>query len=243
MTASKWDPKDIITLAFVAVGSAFIFFLSPFALVWMEVGTDVSELSFVNLACRFMALPLANVLLLDIIEDVAGDAHPYLKGIIPPALFPARNVILIGIPWAVTAVAHFTVPAAPEFWMCLGMALIIPIANAVFFGTLFHLRRRGSRYWTEKPAEEGSRMSVSRKAAMIYVAAMGIIPLAAMSGAYYLGIADTGLGPAILYILALGLVQFLSWAWMLVKISDRWTPGRAAVPCKSGDKEDRNRCR
>lgn len=85
-------------------------------------------------------------------------------------------------------------------------------------------------------------MSISRKAAMIYVAAMGIIPLAAMSGAYYIGFTDQGLGPAILYILAVGLVQFLSWAWMLAKISDKWTSRRVAVPYKSGDKEDRQRC-
>lgn len=84
---------------------------------------------------------------------------------------------------------------------------------------------------------------ISRTAALVYVAAMGIIPLAAMSGAYYIGFTDQGLGPAILYILALGLVQFLSWAWMLVKISGRWTPRRVAVPYKSGDKEDRQRCR
>lgn len=86
-------------------------------------------------------------------------------------------------------------------------------------------------------------MSVSRKAAMIYVAAMGIIPLAAMSGAYWLGTDGADMGLAVLYILALGLIQFLSWAWMLVKISDRWTPRRVAVPLKSGDKEDRQRCR
>ena len=86
-------------------------------------------------------------------------------------------------------------------------------------------------------------MNVSKTAAITYVLAMAILPVLAMSGAYYFGITDSGLGPAILYILTLGLVQFLSWAWMLVKISGRWTPKRVAAPLKRGEKEDRQRCK
>ena len=84
---------------------------------------------------------------------------------------------------------------------------------------------------------------IGRSAALLYVAAMGMIPIGAMAGAYWLGTdgADTGL--AILYTLALGLVQFLSWAWMLVKISGRWTPGRGAVPSNSGKPKEKERCR
>ena len=86
-------------------------------------------------------------------------------------------------------------------------------------------------------------MNVSRTAALISVMAIGILPVAAMSGAYYMGITDAGLASAAVYIATLGLVQFLSWAWMLVKISGRWTPRGAVAPYKSGDKEDRQRCK
>ena len=78
---------------------------------------------------------------------------------------------------------------------------------------------------------------------MLFVLAMAIIPIITMFGAYYLGHYGVSEDVAFVTILVVGFGQFLSWAWMLVKISGRWAPRGKAVAEAIENEEEDQRCK
>lgn len=84
---------------------------------------------------------------------------------------------------------------------------------------------------------------IGKGAATAFVVAMAIIPIITMFGAYYLGYYGVSDDVAFVTILVVGFGQFLSWAWMLVKISGRWTARRMAAIKVIENEEEDQRCR
>ena len=84
---------------------------------------------------------------------------------------------------------------------------------------------------------------IGRRGAMAYVGIQAATPIMAMYVAYSLGAEGADVAVASAFILACGTAIFLSWAWMLARISGRWTPRHGQADRVMAERREGRRCR